>query len=236
MNVTLIGTIPDIEKIIAASALSTRNKSAEMLLDELSLEKSRKKIGELMSFGHEGVSEFAFFIFAVDGVSRILTHQLVRHRIASYLQMSSRHTDLSKMDFVIPPKIEKNPEALKILLNSYEQSKSDYSKLLVLDITKEDARFILPDSSMTHIVIGMNARSLNNFFGHRLCNKAQWEIRELAEKMRSLVLEIVPSLFWAAHRPCVIKGKCPEKKGCGFENSDEFKIERVRYLKGYPNE
>lgn len=234
MKVELLGFIPDIEKIIASSSKATRSKPAAILLKSMNEDEARKHIGRVMSYGHESISEFAFFIFSVSGVSRVLTHQLVRHRIASYLQMSSRHVDLSNLDLIIPPKIKDNPEAKRIFIELTKSAKENYKKLLDLGIPKEDARYIIPDSIETHIVIGMNARALNNFFGHRLCEKAQWEIRSLAHKMRKLVKDKTPTLFWSEHRPCVIKGKCPQRNGCGYANTKEFSLEREKYLGGYP--
>ena len=233
-KIELLGFIPDVEKIIASSSKATRSKPAAVLLRDMDEEEARKHIGRVMSYGHEGISEFAFFIFSVSGISRVLTHQLVRHRIASYLQMSSRHTDLSELDFLIPPKIKDNPEAYRMFMEFIKYARSNYKKLLELGIHKEDARYLIPDSIETHIVIGMNARALNNFFGHRLCEKAQWEIRYLANKMKELVKKETPSLFWSEHRPCVIRGKCPQIRSCGFWKKEEFKIERKKYLEGYP--
>lgn len=235
MKVELLSFIPDVERIIASSSKATRSKPATILLKDMDKEEARKHIGRVMSYGHEGVSEFASFIFAVSGVSRVLTHQLVRHRIASYLQMSSRHTNLSKLDLIIPPKIKDNPEAYLIFNEFNKFAKDNYKKLLDLGIPKEDARYIMPDSIETHIVIGMNARALNNFLGHRLCKKAQWEIRSLANKIMELVKNETPSLFWSENRPCVIRGKCPQRDSCGYANTDEYTIERKKYLKGYPH-
>jgi len=236
LEVKLIGAIPDVEKIIASSSKSTRSKSADKILAEIDLIEARKHLGRLMSYGHEGAAEFAFFIFSVNNVSRVCTHQLVRHRIASYLQMSSRHVDLSEYEFITPPSIQENAEALKVYSNFIIDAKKRYKELLNLGIEKEDARFLLPDSIGTHIVIGMNARSLNNFFGHRLCGNAQWEIRQLAQKMRDLVKDITPSLFWAENRPCIIRGFCPQKPSCKYVATKAFKREREKYLMGYPHE
>ena len=238
LRVVLLGYINDIEQIIAACSRATRKiESSETLLDELTQEEARRHIGRVMSRGHEGISEFAYFIFSVSGISRVLTHQLVRHRIASYLQMSSRETSLSKASFLIPPKIQKNSEALEIFQESTETAREKYQKLIELGIEYEDARYLLPSSLETHISIAINARSLNHLFGLRLCNRAQWEIRELARQMKEIVAPIAPSLFWSEPRPCVIRGFCPEGKGsCGYWKTKEFQVERSRYRSGYPNE
>lgn len=235
MKVKLLGYIPDIERIIASSSKATRAQPADVILEKIGKEEARKHIGRVLSYAHESISEFAFFIFSVSGVSRVLTHQLVRHRIASYLQLSSRHTDLSDFDFIIPPTIAANTEATRIFNEFKKSARSNYKELLKLGIHKEDARYLLPDSIETHIVIGMNARSLNHFFSLRLCEKAQWEIRDLAQKMRALVKEKTSSLFWSDPRPCVIRGCCPQRVSCGFWKTKEFEVERKKYLEGYSN-
>jgi thymidylate synthase (FAD) len=238
MRVSLLGYTKNIERIAAACAKATRQKeSAADLLDRLDLESARKYLGRVLSRGHEGISEFAYFVFSVSGVSRVLTHQLVRHRIGSYLQMSSRDIDLSATGYIMPPDIAKNPGAKKTFTEAIKKSGASYKDLLKKGINFEDARYLLPDGIETHIAIAMNARSLNHLFGMRLCARAQWEIRELSRQMRKLVRPITPSLFWSEPRPCVIRGFCPEgRHSCGFWKTKEFKQEKKRYDKGYPNE
>lgn len=235
MKVVLMGCMNDVEKIVAACALSTSKELPDEILKKMSLKKARKKVKSILARGHEGISEFAFFVFSVSGVSRVLTHQLVRHRIASYLQLSSRKTDYSNKSFIIPPMIEQSPLNInkKIFIDSVRASMANYKRLIKNKVTYEDARYLLPDSFETHISIGMNARSLNNLFGMRLCGRAQWEIRELAAKMRKEVKAVTPSLFWSEPRPCVRTGKCREgNKSCGYYKKREFKIERKKFL-GY---
>jgi thymidylate synthase (FAD) len=236
--VVLLGYVDNIEKIIAACSKSTQRKeSADAIFDELNEESARKHIGQVLSRGHESVMEFAYFIFSISGVSRVLTHQLVRHRIASYLQMSSRERDISEAGFVVPPQIKKNAEIARIYKEGLEASIRKYEDLLAKKIAYEDARYLLPDSLKTHIAVAMNARSLNHLFGMRLCTRAQWEIRTLADKMRKIVKPISPSLFWGEARPCVIRGYCPEgKESCGFSKSKLFERELEKYRKGYPHE
>jgi thymidylate synthase (FAD) len=236
--VVLLGHVDDIEKIIAACSKATQRKEpADVIIDELNEESARKHIGQVLSRGHESITEFAYFIFSISGVSRVLTHQLVRHRIASYLQMSSRERNISEAGFVVPPQIKKNTKSARIYKEGLEASIRKYEELLANKIAYEDARYLLPDSLQTHIAVAMNARSLNHLFGLRLCTRAQWEIRELADKMRKIVKPISPSLFWSEARPCVIRGYCPEgEKSCGFWESERFKKECKKYRKGYPHE
>ena len=235
----LLGYINNAEKIIAACSKATQKEEpADIIIGKLTEEAARKHIGQVLSRGHESISEFAYFIFSISGVSRVLTHQLVRHRIASYLQMSSRERDISEAGFVIPPQIKKNTTSARIYKEGLEASIKKYEELLANKIAYEDARYLLPDALHTHIAVAMNARSLNHLFCLRLCTRAQWEIRELADKMRNIVRPLAPSLFWSEVRPCVLRGYCPEgkKKSCGFWQSERFKEECEKYRKGYPNE
>jgi thymidylate synthase (FAD) len=238
LQVLLLGYVNDTERIAAACVKATRQKeSAADLFDQVDLESAREYLGRVLPRGHEGIAEFSYFIFSVSGISRVLTHQLVRHRIASYLQMSSRDIDLSSTGFVMPPEIAKDHATKKAFLESIKNSCDSYRDLIEKGIHYEDARYLLPDGIETHIAIAMNARSLNHFFGMRLCTRAQWEIRDLAKQMRKLVRSIAPSLFWSEPRPCVIRGYCPEgKNSCGFYKTEEFNKEKKRYDKGYPHE
>jgi thymidylate synthase (FAD) len=237
MRVKLLGYVENVERIIAACSKATRSKPSDELLSDLSIREARKHVGKVLARGHEGLSEFAYFIFSISGVSRVLTHQLVRHRIASYLQMSSREADLSHASFIVPPKISQNKENSRVFEETVNKARENYEKLVKAGVLLEDARYLLPDSLETHISMAIDGRSLNNFFGLRLCERAQWEIRELATQMRNQVIKISPALFWSEPRPCVRRGICPEgKKSCGFVNKKEFERERKKFLEGYPNE
>lgn len=237
MRVELLGYVDDIEKIIAACSKATRNQPADKLLRTLGKKESRELVGRVLAKGHENISEFAYFIFSISGVSRVLTHQLVRHRIASYLQMSSREVDLSDVRFITPPEVTRDKQAAKLFDEAVNKARENYSKIIARGIKLEDARYLLPDSIETHISVAINGRSLNNLFGLRLCGRAQWEIRQLASLMRAKVVKIAPSLFWTQPRPCVRKGACTEGKGsCGFRKTDRFTLERNKFLKGFPHE
>ncbi|TET24450.1 MAG: FAD-dependent thymidylate synthase [Candidatus Bathyarchaeum sp.] len=118
-----------------------------------------------------------------------------------------------------------------------ETARAQYKELLAAGIDYEDARYLLPSSIETHISVAMNAGALNNLFSLRLCRRAQWEICELAAKMRKIVRSMAPSLFWNECRPCVRRGFCPESgKSCGFWKRDEYHRERERFKRGYPYE
>jgi thymidylate synthase (FAD) len=141
------------------------------------------------------VIEHAVFMFEIEGVSRITTHQLVRHRIASYDQESQRFSAVEKEDFIIPHTIQSNPVALKIYEDLLRSSVEAFKKLKELEIPKEDARFVLPQSIGTKIVMTANARALMHFFYQRTALQAQWEIRELAELMYRECKKVAPTIF-----------------------------------------
>ena len=145
------------------------------------------------------------FTFSADGISRALSHQLVRHRIASYSQESQRYVNylkLKEIPNIIPPKIAANPEALEVYNKAMEESLNAYRKMVEIGVAPEDARYIFPNAVETKIVFTMNARSLFNFFEQRCCMKAQWEIRQLAYEMLAAVRKVAPLIFKSAGAPC----------------------------------
>ena len=170
--------------------------------------------------------EHVSFTFAIDGLSRVASHQLVRHRLASFSQQSQRYVKMSDSDpeaVVIPDTIKNNPEALKIFNEAVKVSQKSYADLINLGISKEDARFILPHGHSTRLVMTMNARELHHFFNLRLCRRAQWEIHELAKRMLILCREKAPVLFEKAGPDCIF-GKCNEAKSCGktYKNMEDL--------------
>ena len=197
-------------------------------------------VAMLGSVGHESPFEHVSFTFAIEGVSRALTHQLVRHRIgASYSQKSQRYVTEGQFEYVIPPSIERNQEAKEIFIAGMEEDQKRYDEIVAIltqehtetfkaqgqdekkaksNATKkaiEDARFILPNACETKIIVTMNARALFNFFTLRSCMRAQWEIRELAIQMLNCVKEVAPIVFKDCGPTCV-RGKCPEgNMSCG---------------------
>ena len=187
-------------------------------------EKQAEFVAKIMESGHASPIEHVSFTFAISGVSRALTHQLVRHRIASYSQQSQRYVDASNMDYVLPPAIAANPRAkaryeefMKEVGNAYREIKA----LLEEDgrgfSSREDARMVLPQAASTNIVVTMNCRTLLNFFEHRCCTRAQWEIRGVACTMLKLCREVLPEVFDHAGARCERLKFCPEgeKFTCG---------------------
>ena len=215
MNVKLIGFSPNPEKMPAMAAKLTHSKIKPEDLDKSSDKELRSILEYVMNQGHTSVIEHACFTFAISGVSRSLTHQLVRHRIASYAQQSHRYVDFKEPNYVVPPKIAKNNQMKKAYEKTMNTIWEQYNKLLEMGIPAEDSRFVLPNAACTNIMVTMNARSLLNFFELRCCMHAQWEIRQLANKMLKEVKKVAPIIFKNAGPACKSKGICPEnKKDC----------------------
>ena len=175
-----------------------------------------KSLRSAISSGHEAVLEHWSATFAVSGVSRALTHQLVRHRLCSFSQQSQRYVDMDGFDYVVPESILNRPDSLEQFEWGMKAIQKVYKTLLAYGIDMEDARYILPNACTTNIIVSMNARQLRHFFALRCCNRAQKEIKELADKMLELVKEVAPTIFENAGPSCVQAGYCPEgKRGCG---------------------
>ncbi len=194
ISVRLIRCTPNPEELVSLAARycrSTRSSS------ELQKDKNRKVITNIIQLGHYSVLEHAVFTFEVSGISRVCTHQLVRHRIATFSQQSQRSIRLSSSSFITPPSLtaQENPEANKQYQRAIETAFETYETLMKLGIKKEDARFILPQGSTTALIMTMNARSLRHFLFLRLAPDAQWEIRLLAEKILDILKTEAPLLF-----------------------------------------
>ena len=232
IKVKLLEYTPNPEKLIASAAkLCYSSVGVEDIEKNLDSESIDKFVKMLMSYGHESPIEHISFTFGIEGVSRSLTHQLVRHRIASYSQQSQRYVKLEQFEYVTPPSIEQDDEAKKVFISTMEMIQESYNKLVDSLLEKylnegmkktaaekkaiEDARYVFPNACETKIVVTMNARSLFNFFHHRCCERAQWEIRELADEMLRQVKEVAPIIFSKCGPKCLI-GACPEgKMTCG---------------------
>ncbi|WKY47184.1 FAD-dependent thymidylate synthase [Eubacteriaceae bacterium ES3] len=246
LKVTLIQHTPEPEKLVAAAAkLCYSTAGADEIMEDLSDENVEKFLNRLMGMGHASPIEHASFTFAIEGVSRSLTHQLVRHRLASFSQKSQRYVNENQFHYVIPPEIKGIPEGEKIFVQGMENAQKTYDELaeklmkahmeilLAEGVSEktaknlaekkaiEDARFVLPNACETKIVMTMNTRELLHFFNQRCCNRAQWEIRELAIEMLKLCRNVAPLLFKKAGPRCLF-ASCPEgAMTCG-------KIEAVR--------
>ena len=174
----------------------------------------------LRKAGHFSPFEHASFTFAIEGLSRVATHQLVRHRVASYSQQSQRYVEMKGNCCIVPPTVAENAEAKAVFEKQAEAAFETYRKLVALGVPREDARFILPHGFETRLVVTMNARELHHFFALRLCRRAQWEIRGTARGMLREARAAAPQLFDIAGPSCVTEGKCAEAHPCGNPYKD----------------
>ena len=238
MLVTLIAHTNDPEKtVVAAAKLCYSDAHIETLLDGLTPEKTAAFLQKLSDFGHASPIEHASFTFGIEGVSRTFLAQVTRHRIASFSVQSQRYVRLEDFRYVIPPEIEKIPEAKAQFVQAMNEDAAKYLELVktleeshtaalvaqgmpekaarakAAKQANEDARFVLPNACETKMVMTMNCRSLLNFFNLRCCSRAQWEIREVARQMLKLVLPLAPHIFAAAGPRC-LNGPCPEGAMC----------------------
>ncbi|MGI6143805.1 MAG: FAD-dependent thymidylate synthase [bacterium] len=216
LKVTLINHTPEPEKTVAAAArLCYSPLGAAEIMENLTPEKVDKFLAKLTQMGHFSPTEHVTFTFAIEGVSRALSHQLVRHRIASYSQKSQRYVAEDDFAYIVPPTIRENPGALAVYQEAMTKLREAYSQLAGI-VPKEDARYLLPNACETKLVATFNARSLHNFLRLRCCQRAQWEIRELAEKMLAEVRKVAPRLFALAGPSCEVEGVCYEgDMSCG---------------------
>lgn len=252
MHIELLTHTPEPEKLLACAAkLCYSSVTIDELYDGLTPEKTKSFVNMLESIGHESPIEHISFTFGIEGISRACSHQLVRHRIASYSQQSQRYVSMDNFEYVIPPEIANDEISKQMFKKTMQNSLEAYNQLADtltgrytdeyisngIDLkaakskarkrAQEDARFVLPNACTTSIIVTMNARSLMNFFRHRCCNRAQWEIKAVADEMLKLVLKLAPTLFAHAGPPCM-RGGCPEgKMSCGQINEVRKKYSEI---------
>lgn len=252
-KIKLLAYTPDAEKLIASSAkLCYSACGVDQIAEKQTDESTDKFLKMLMSMGHESPVEHVSFTFGIEGVSRTLTHQLVRHRIgASYSQQSQRYVKLEQFEYIMPPAIENNPAAKARFIEAMEMDQKAYDDIVdalfdgyyQANLDKgmkekkaksqaekkaiEDARYVFPNACETKIVVTMNARCLMNFFHHRCCERAQWEIRDMATEMLRQVREVAPTLFGKSGPPCV-SGPCTEGvMTCGMIKEVREKFSKI---------
>ena len=238
MKVVLLAHTPTPEQTVAAAArLCYSDTDVEALRESISQERAEQFVEMLAGFGHESPVEHVTFTFGIEGVSRSFLAQVTRHRIASFSVQSQRYVRQDHFVFVTPPAIAAEPELLREYENAMQQSIDSYNRLadalaakyvpefLAQGCTEkaartkaekkaiEDARYVLPNACETKMVMTMNCRSLQNFFNLRCCNRAQWEIRAVADEMLRLVLPLAPHVFAYAGPRC-LTGACPEAHMC----------------------
>lgn len=222
MKVELLAYTPDADALCSAAGQSCYSEfpAGEIISKE---EDSAKVLRKIVGMGHHSVIEHAVFTFSVQEVSRTLTHQLVRHRVASFSQQSQRYVSMTEASYVTPPSIMADKDAEERYHALMDEIWSMYAELSQI-VPREDARYVLPNACHTNIVITMNARELWHFFSLRCCNRAQWEIREMALEMMELCQQVSPTIFKDIGPPCV-RGPCPEGKlSCGKPWGKEKKL------------
>jgi thymidylate synthase (FAD) len=215
VNVQLLSCTPDPERLVALAArLCYSPVGIGELREDVSRRSARGLVRRVLSMGHASVLEHVTLTYGVEGISRAASHQLVRHRIASYSQQSQRYV-AAEFGYVTPPTVSGSRSLRREYGRHMAACSRLYGKMLSAGVPPEDARFVLPNATETKILITMNARELRHFFALRTCRRAQWEIREMAMRMLSVAKGEAPLLFEDAGPGCV-RGRCPEgKMTCG---------------------
>lgn len=222
MKVTLVAYTPNPDGVCAMAARTCISQSCPTLDGRID------NLRHALSGGHESVAEHAVFTFQVEGISRACSHQLVRHRLASYSQQSQRYVNMNSFKYVTPKSISECEKKIYTTMGdadwfapttvwewAMDEMSSLYNQMVEAGIPEEDARYILPNACCTNITVSMNARELRHMAGERMCARAQNEIRELVTKMVELASEVAPILFEGVGPKCERLGKCPEIKSCG---------------------
>jgi thymidylate synthase (FAD) len=230
VNVILLRHTPEPEEVVAMAAkLCYSPANVEDLKQKIETKDQAAFVEKLATVGHLSPIEHVSFTFGIEGISRACSHQLVRHRVASYSQQSQRYVREESFDYIIPPSIKEDPEAAREFEKFMAEAQARYTAILKRleargfkgESGNQDARYLLPNAAETKIVVTMNARELLHFFRVRCCNRAQWEIREMAERMLALVKKTAPTIFGKSGPGCLYAA-CPEgTMTCG-------KIEEVR--------
>lgn len=223
MNVKLVSYTPNPDQVCDMACRTCTSSECP----EITTAVNKTRALEIaLASGHESVTEHAVFTFQIEGISRACSHQLVRHRMASYSQQSQRYVNAMNFEYVTPDSIlacekevystdaQMDVQLSHVYDGVMREIRNLYCTMLNLGIPEEDARYILPNACCTNITVTMNARELRHFFKLRLCKRAQWEIRELAECMYGCVKHIAPVLFEGVGPTCIMDGRCKEKKRC----------------------
>ena len=236
LKVILLKHTPNPEETVAMAAkLCYSPSDIEGLRRKIKAGDQKAFVEKLMKMGHMSPVEHASFTFAVEGISRACSHQLVRHRLASYSQQSQRYvSEEAGFDYVIPPSVKNDRELTRYFEGFMSEAQKTYNRIverlnqmgLEGEAANQDARFVLPNACETKIMVTMNARELLHFFRQRCCLRAQWEIRAMAEEMLKLVKKAAPVIFSKAGPGCV-SGPCPE----GEYTCGRMKEVRARYRK-----
>ncbi len=230
MTLLLLRHTPEPDRLVALAARRCySSRAADDIEEHLTEEEIERLLGFLRQRNHLSPFEHADFTFSADGISRALSHQLVRHRIASYSQESQRYVNYMKvpsLPYIVPPSLDNKPDARRIFDKAVQQTLDAYREMVEAGVAPEDARYIFPNAIETKLVFTLNARSLFNFFEQRCCIKAQWEIRQLAFDMLKAVRAVAPLIFKSAGAPCqfAVMPYCREND----ENCPQYKSMKKR--------
>lgn len=203
MNVKLISYTPETDLVCGEAAALCTGYTGDPI---------KAECGALRS-GHESVVEHAVFTFYIEGVSRVLLAQITRHRLASFSVQSQRYTGVKPI-WIVPPTVKEKGFELSYMArcdSCYEM----FCDMVSCGVPAEDARFIIPQGVECKLMLTMNPRELRHFYSLRCCNRAQWEIRQLADEMLRLCKEVAPVAFEDAGCACMAGKKCPEARPCG---------------------
>lgn len=231
MKVRLLAYTPEPEKVIATAARICYSNKAdiETIAEDFTDEEISSFIRQLISTSHHSVLEHSSFTFGIEGISRNCSHEIVRHRIASYSQRSQRYCAEGECEFVYPSGYQTSEKAEEVFEASLANSKQDYKDLISEGVSKETARYVLPNATVTRMIVTMNARELLHFFALRSCSRALPEMQQLANLMIAEVKTVAPVLFEKAGPSCVQLGYCPEgKRCCGRAPALEMLLEAYR--------
>ncbi|BBL48043.1 FAD-dependent thymidylate synthase [Metallosphaera sedula] len=227
-KVKLVAYNPQGEKVVAIAAKMSRSRHGWEHHEDMSQEEIETWIRDSIIHGYWSVLEHSVYTFSIEGISRVASHQFVRHRIASYTQMSHRFAK-PKDEFykpVVPPSF-KSSEA-------FEKVYQEYLRVLESGVPEEDARYVLPNGVNTNLVVTMNARELYNFFGLRLCTRAQWEIRAVAWLMLDEVKKVHPTLFKFAGPNCILHENFVRPEDDPVTLDQEKELVSSRCIEGVP--
>lgn len=210
MNVTLLRVTPFGDDLAGmAAAICTRSDHPD------------KARAHALASGHQSILEHIVFTFQIEGISRVALAQLTRHRLASYDVESQRYTDTNQQSVIMPPSIAQNDILRSEYYQLTEMTRTFYAKAVFMGVPKEDARYVNMEGTCTRLILTMNARELRHFFSLRCCNRAQWEIRELADRMMVICKQECPAAFEDAGPGCV-RHNCPEARPCGHERTHDW--------------
>lgn len=218
MSVILLdGTENPERKIAYCARLCYSNRKIQSIKDNLSNDEINRMVNMILNNKHYSILEHVVFTFGIEGISRVASHQLVRHRMASYSHQSLRYTKVKNPVWKFPDKL--SDEYRKVIKNEYEKSLETYNNLIEHGVNKEDARYILPNGVTSNLIITINTRSLFNTFKTRLCKRSQDEIRNIVTEMYNILHELYPNIFnmKVCGPPCISEGKCKESNPCGFK-------------------